>query len=167
MNRTLPTLLAAFLMLVLGAVALPACAAEPKIPASVAKALQESKTFELYSLNPNVEDKPDDTNFQGWKILGKTSIDDAKTRASLVAALQKGVADNTDGIIAACFMPRHGIRLSHRGKTIDIVICFQCYSSKVFIDGKPTEGFIHTDSPRDTFNKVLKDAKVELPKGIE
>lgn len=167
MNRTFPTLGAAFLMLVIGALALPACAAEPEIPAGVLKALKESKTFELYSLNPNVEDEPDDTNYHGWKILGKTSIDDAKTRASLIAALQKGVADNSEGLVAACFLPRHGIRLSHQGKTIDIVICFQCFSSQVYIDGKRSDGFIHTDSARDTFNKVLQDAKVELPKGVE
>src|SRR4051794_41141887 len=81
-----------------------AFAAEPQIPADALKALKESKTFELYALSP-IEAQEGD-RFHDYPILGSTKLD-AEQAKPLVAALQAGVAENRDGIVAACFNPRH------------------------------------------------------------
>src|SRR5437868_919741 len=46
-----------------------------------------------------------------YPILGRAEIKEAKTKAELLAALYKGIEDS-DGAVAACFNPRHGIRAS-------------------------------------------------------
>src|SRR5262249_3205646 len=116
---------------------------------------------ELLSLSPGrPQQKPKDT-FHGWELLGKTTVNDAETRTKLVAAFKKGVDENK-GVVAACFNPRHGIRVTHDGRTVDFVICFECFSVQVFAGDKQTKGFLITDSPASAFDSVLKEAKVPL-----
>lgn len=153
--------------------ALTACGADNKIPADVLTALEKADSFELYSLDPSREpagsdeeaaaSKADPNKFQGWKILGSTTVKAAGDRTKVVTALKKGVAEN-DGMVAACFIPRHGIRVQHGGKVFDVVICFQCMSANTFVDDKPTAGFLVTGSPQPAFDAVLTAAKVPLPK---
>jgi hypothetical protein len=144
----------------------PVRSAEGKIPAAVKTILEKADAYELFSLDPGSrEEKPKDT-FQDWKVLGKTRVDKAETRKQLVAALEKGITDNPDSV-ANCFEPRHGIRATHQGKTVDLVICFRCAQIQVFLDGKRVEPDILTWKTQEpVFDQVLKDAKVPLaPKG--
>ena len=131
------------------------------IPDDVRAVLESADQFELLSLNPDPREKPKD-GFHGWKVLGRTTVKDADTRKKLVDALQKGVAEN-DGTVAACFNPRHGIRVTQGGKTADIVICFECFQASAYLGDKATKSFLVTASPQATFDGVLKDAKVPLP----
>jgi hypothetical protein len=142
----------------------PAARAEDKankIPDDLRAVLEKADQFELLSLNPEEpKEKPKD-GFHGWQVLGKTTVKDAETRKKLVAALGKGVKEN-DGTVARCFNPRHGIRVTHDGKTADFVICFECFQVKAFA-GDKLQGFLVTNSPQPTFDTVLKEAKVPLP----
>jgi hypothetical protein len=58
------------------------------------------------------------------RVLGLT-INDAETRHRLVSSFQRAVAEN-QGTIAACFNPRHGIRVTRKQKQVEFVICFEC-----------------------------------------
>lgn len=135
-----------------------------RLPAAVEQLLDKAETFELVSLDPDNRGKGvvAKDGFQGWKVLGKTSVKDEE-RKRLTAALRLSVEDNF-GIAAACFIPRHGIRLKGDGKTVDLVICFECLSAQVFVDGKRGKGFLTTNEPRAAFDAVLKTAGVKLPK---
>ena len=134
-----------------------------KMPADAAAALNEAPEWELFSLNPCIEEDPDDSSrFHGWKILGSTQITDVKTREKLMQSLEESVAANP-GMVAACFAPRHGIRVKYKGQQHDFVICFECYHGTWFTDDIQREGYNPTDAPADAFNGVLKDAKVPLP----
>jgi hypothetical protein len=137
-----------------------------QMPPLAQAALEKTDTFELLSLDPDPEKKTRKDGFHGWKVLGQTLIKDAKVRKDLVAAFKKGVEEN-DGIVADCFIPRHGIRIKHEGKTVDLVICFQCLKVYLYVDGKREKGFLVTRSPQPLFNQVLKSAGVPLPKGPE
>jgi hypothetical protein len=132
-----------------------------KIPDEARAILEKAEQIELLSLDPaRGEEKPKD-DFHGFKVLGKTVVKDAEVRKKLIAAFEKGVAENK-GEAALCFNPRHGIRASHDGKTADFVICFECFHGHVHVGEKKLEGFLTTDSPEAAFDKVLKDAKVPL-----
>jgi hypothetical protein len=134
---------------------------ENKIPDDLRAMLEKADQLELLSLDPDeTKEKPKDA-FHGWRVLGQTTVKDAETRKKLVAALQKGVAEN-DGTVARCFNPRHGIRVTRDGKTADFVICFECYQVKAFAGDKPHQ-FLVTRSPQPAFDQVLMDAKVPLP----
>src|SRR4051794_13315589 len=139
-----------------------------KIPQPALTALEKGKKFELYSLSPEhfAADKLPPKHFHSWEVLGSTKVEKADVRQKLVAALKKAAAEN-DGVAAACFNPRHGIRVVHDGKTIDLVICFECYSASVYIDDERKDSFLLTNSAKDTFDKVLTDAKVKLPQSAE
>ena len=81
----------------------------------------------------------------------------------MLAALETGAKDNT-GEAAACFNPRHGIRVKSGDKTVDLVICFECLQVKSFAGDKDGPSYLTTRSPQPTLDQVLTDAKVPLPK---
>ncbi|WP_417384005.1 hypothetical protein [Gimesia sp.] len=131
-----------------------------KMPADAAAALKEAPEWELFSLNPCIEEDPDDASrFHGWKILGSTRITDATTRQQLLQSLEESVAANP-GIVAACFSPRHGIRVKYKEQQHDFVICFECYQARWYTDDERQDGFNPTNTPADAFNRLLTEAKV-------
>lgn len=134
------------------------------LPADTRKLLDKADTVELLSLDPTpLGDKEKvKQSFHGYKVLGKVDLTKKADKEKLLKAFYKGI-DDSDGSVAGCFIPRHGIRAKVDGKTIEIVVCFQCHSMQVYIGDKRTS--VLTDrSPAATFNKILKDAKVPLPK---
>jgi hypothetical protein len=133
-----------------------------KVPEHLLTLLEKADQFELLSLNPQRSKEKAADDFHGYKVLGKTTVKDAEVRKKLVAALKKGVEDN-DGAAAGCFNPRHGIRATRDGKTAEFVICFECLFVQVFVGDKLEKGLRTTNSPKDTFDGVLKEAKVPLP----
>lgn len=135
-----------------------------KLPEEAKKILEKAESLELYSLDPDGSrrgPKPKN-NFHGWKILGKTTIKKAEDRQKLLQSLERGIRANS-GIVAGCFNPRHGIRATLKNETVDVVICFQCFSMQV-VQGKKTRNVLTTGLPAPTFNKILTAAKVPLPK---
>src|ERR1700722_14232822 len=115
-----------------GVLLLAASAATPaekekgdKIPTAARTILDKAESFELYSIDPVKPDKKPKDDFLGWKVLGKTAVKDADVRKKLIEALAAGAAENK-GEVADCFNPRHGIRAKFDGKTVDLVICFEC-----------------------------------------
>jgi hypothetical protein len=134
-----------------------------EIPAEVKAALEKADSWELYSLDPEQRKDPPKVAFHEWRVLGKTTVKDADTRKRLLAALEMGAKTN-DGTVADCFNPRHGVRVKSGGKTVDLVICFECYKTVIYTGGEKTGGYKTERSPQTALNKVLTDAKVPLPK---
>jgi hypothetical protein len=139
-----------------------------RIPEVVEHLFDKAETFELYSLDPDQRSKdgkpvaPKD-GFHGWRVLGKTTVKEPAERKRLADALRLGAEDNY-GVAAACFIPRHGIRLKGDDKTVDLVICFQCLQVEVYVDGKREKGFLTSGDPQPTFDAVLKAAGIQLAK---
>jgi hypothetical protein len=138
---------------------------ENKLPADAKVILEKAEQFEMFSLDPSVERVKGKDGFHSWKVLGKTVVKKAEVRKQILADLDKGISDS-DGNGAKCFDPRHGIRAKHDGKTIDLVICFECGWIYVFHDDNAERrGVAVTNGkPQTIFDKVLKDAEVPLPK---
>jgi hypothetical protein len=157
MNRFFPVMLG-----LLGTFGVCCAADGNRIPADFQAALEKAEHFELLSLDPKRPEKAPADAFHGWSVLGKTTVKDAEVRKKVVAAFEKGVRENS-GIAAACFNPRHGIRLTNDKKTLDLVICFECFQVQAFVADKRAAGFLVTGSPQALFDDVLKDAKVPLP----
>ncbi|MFK7779213.1 MAG: hypothetical protein QM501_13995 [Gimesia sp.] len=140
----------------------PKAASLNKLPSQASEALHNATTFELFSLEPSEGEKESNSsNFHGWNILGSHKITDLAVRNRILEALEAGIAEN-DGRVAACFAPRHGIRVKYKGEQHDFVICFQCYSGKWYTDNKRNEGITLTSSPQPIFDRTLKDASVPL-----
>ena len=132
------------------------------LPTDASYALRNATTMELLSLDPAPRDKDSDAEvFHGWTVLGTTQLSDDTTRNSLLDAFFAGVAENNT-TSAACFEPRHGIKVTYDGKQYDFVICFRCYQCRWYVDGKDKGVFLLSRSPQATFNRILRDASVEL-----
>ena len=150
-----------FALLVLFAVSSPARAG--RISEKLLALLKQAEQVELLSINPHVRiEAKQPGSFHGWKSLGQTTVKEAEQRKKLLTAFEKGVEIEI-AKVAKCFEPRHGIRMVHEGKTIDLVICFTCYRVLVFAGEEQEQSFQIEDSPRAVFDQMLKDAKVRLP----
>ena len=102
--------------------------------------------------------------FLSYPVLGKLEITDAEERKEIIAALKNGITDS-DGTMAKCFWPRHAIRASQNGETIDYVICFECYQLEIHSNGasktEPT-----TRKPQIVLNRRLKNSNIPLAPGM-
>lgn len=134
------------------------------LPKTVREAFEKAGEFELYSLDPDrgEGDQKGPDAFHGWAVLGKTTVKGDRV-AVVRDAVEKGRKES-DGSVAGCFLPRHGLRFTHEKKTYDLVLCFECLSVQVFEGDTALRGFLTSSSPLKTLNKVLSDAKVPLPR---
>ena len=143
---------------------LSGCGGGERLSPDVTAILEKADEIELYSLNPDKRLRKAGTGLEGWQVLGQTTLSgDEKT--AIVKALQKGIAAS-DGSVAACFNPRHGIEATHDGKRVVLIICFECSSISGSIDGAPFS-VLTSGRAADEFNRVLTANKVPLPKPAE
>jgi hypothetical protein len=132
------------------------------VPPATLAALQSAETCELYSIDPNDTRVSDAApQFQGYEILGHTTITDPATRTKLIDALRAAARKNS-GMAAACFNPRHAIRVTRAGVSTDFVICFECMQVAIYTGPARTASFLVTGSSQPTFDAVLKSANVPL-----
>ena len=131
-----------------------------RIPPQAKNALHNAEKFELLSIDPSVRQKSN--SFLGWKILGKVSLKGQK-RENILNAFEDGVSENSN-MMAICFIPRHGIQVTHGGKTYKFAICFQCLRVLCMSEGQKEQRFLTSASPKKIFNSVLKKANVSLAK---
>src|SRR5262249_39270121 len=132
-----------------------------EIPADARTILEKAEQLEVLSLDPAGNKEKAKELFHTYPVLGKVIVKDEKTRKALVAALDTGAKEN-EGKIGKCFIPRHGIRATVDGKTLELVICFQCLQVHGYIGEKQNANFLISKSPQPTFDKVLTDAGVKL-----
>jgi hypothetical protein len=130
-----------------------------QFPEVVNAVLEKATEIEVYSLDGerNVKD-----GWHGAKVLGKTTVkgDDAK---DLVKVLRQGVKEGGEG--KRCFIPRHGIRATHDGKTVDLAICFECSWVYIYTDkAEKATVLTFSSAPEKTIIDILEKAKVPLAK---
>lgn len=126
--------------------------------------LDEPDQLILYSIDgslfePGREPKTEE-KLHRYPVLGKVEVTDAGKRRELLGALKQGM-EESDGRMAACFNPRHAIRVVKDGRTIDYVICFECKQLSIH-EGDGKRGKPVTRSPEALFNKHLTDAGITL-----
>src|SRR5947199_5846779 len=95
----------------------------------------------LYSLDGTFDfeggKKPEGEAFHNYPVLGQLDVTSLKDRREIVNAVKQGIAEYK-GQPAKCFWPRHGIRFTQRGKTIEYLICFECNQLTVYRDREPS-----------------------------
>ena len=130
------------------------------IPSDAMTALQNGIEFQLFSLEPSKRVEGDVDGFHDLFVLGATAPSQAD-RDQLVESLAQSVIEH-DGSIAACFDPRHGIRVHHNGKVFDFIICFECAQIYWFKDKEKNPTILTSGSAQPVFDKVLKAASIKL-----
>ncbi|SRR5712691_8017143 len=137
------------------------------LPSETKRVLDTGERFILLSLDPThpalrgESEPPPPETFHGYAVLGKIEIRDQTERAALLEALYKGIQDS-EGRLALCFNPRHGVSATLAGETVDLVICFECLQVQTYAaHGK---GVLTTDLPEPTFNRALEAAGLPVAK---
>jgi len=116
----------------------------------------------LLSVNPQKAKAGDKgAIFHGYPVLGEVTLT-GEDRKVVLAALAKGIAEAPE-LGARCFIPRHGLRVTENGATVEHLICFECSWIYTYEGGKRTVKCI-ANTPRGTFNRVLRDADIPLAK---
>jgi hypothetical protein len=124
-----------------------------KLPDEVVKILESAKQIEVASVDPG-------DGKQDAKELGSTTVKDDK-RKEVLKALYKSVADG--GSPAKCFEPRHIIRATSDGKSVNLVLCFACSQMQVSVGKGEVRTIPISEAAQPVLNQILKDAGVPLP----
>ena len=117
-------------------------------------------------VNEPTEFVTDDQLFRGYKVLGKTEISDPAARQQIVKAISDGISES-DGTVASCFWPRHGVHVVTDGKAVDYVICYECLQVYVFSPGAGRHMQPTTDKHQAVLTDRLTAAGIQLAPSIE
>jgi len=126
------------LALLLAALLAPGCGTrfEAEVAAADRAVLAAPEALELFALRPfpsesEVPLAPGEQAFHGYRILGRARIETAEASAELLDLVRRGI-DASDGVQAACFLPRHGLRVERNGAAVDLVLCYECLRARVY-----------------------------------
>lgn len=134
------------------------------LPPQVAQALADIDEADLISLEPLADPKARGRRAQGYLVLGSIRLARPQVRAA-VTGIASAVA-GFDGVIAACFDPRHALRFHSAGHTYLMLVCFQCRSLEVFEGSRLIGSAPLTGSPAE-LNAMLASAKVPISHSAE
>lgn len=96
---------------------------------------------------------------EDFPLLGKLDITDPKGRQEIIDALNQDVAEGET--IGKCFNPRHAVRAIHGSSQTDYIICFECSSMHVLVDGK-RKVYAIDGAAQELLHKLLREANVPL-----
>jgi hypothetical protein len=147
------------LLLALAAVPIRGAEKNKKIPVELDAVLSAAPKAILYSLEPITEPNPPGPKLHGFKILGRTNLDQKQTVAA-VNAFKVAISDCGRASVA-CFDPRHALRLTKDGQTYDLLLCYACQNLYVYRGDKLFTSFCARGSPK-TLNELLTAAKIPL-----
>ena len=107
----------------------------------------------------------DAKHFRGYEVLGKLEITDPESRREIMAAVLAGIGES-DGTVASCFWPRHGVHVVTDGKAVDYVICYECLQAYVFSEAGNT-GEATTNTHQAVLSDRLTAAGIKLAPGMK
>lgn len=98
----------------------------------------------------------------GYPLLGKVAITDPGKRRDVLAAVRADLRG--EGVSARCFRPRHVLRAVAGGRTVDLLICYECGNYKLYQDGELVRSRLQLTgtSAAPVLNAVLTDAGVPI-----
>ncbi len=122
-----------------------------KIPQSARVVLEGADSLEIMALHPSPymeegQPTPGKDDFRGYKILGSAQVTLPSNRDGILSAVYRGILAS-DGMVAACFNPRHGIRATKGKETVDLVICYECLSMHIHDSNGTRTTALTTSSP--------------------
>ena len=134
-------------------------------PDGVLAELADPDAVELLALHPYPhalgDDDADLPRFHGYGVLGRAPLADDEQENRVLALVERGI-ETSDGMVAACFDPRHGLRVTAGGATWDFVICYACLSMNVFRDDVQLEGHLTSDAVEPQMTALFESAGLTI-----
>jgi len=126
--------------------------------------LFQAQSLELVATNPawpTKESRADPETLHGYTVRGRAVVESRETRLELLQALAKGAREN-NGMVAACFDPRHAIVAEFEGRTCELIICFECLTFQVWNGSDKVETVDLSQTPRNTFDRIYSQAGLSI-----
>lgn len=98
------------------------------------------------------EDKPGEGG-----IEKRVEIRDAGSKSELLDALYAGMVAPV--VENACFKPRHSVRATYEGETVELLICFECHNYRGSISGGKSFGGTINSRPEGMLNRLIQSQK--------
>lgn len=99
--------------------------------------------------------------FHDQPVLGTAEVTDAALRDRLLALVERGI-EASDGRVAACFDPRHGISVTVDGEVTDLLICFECHSMAAWVGGVAADGHRTANSVEPEVSRIFEELGLEI-----
>ncbi|MDI1444101.1 hypothetical protein [Polyangium sp. 6x1] len=133
------------------------------LPDSAVGVLEGADSFQVLALEPDHGGEPPQgaETFHGYQVLAKGDVADPKTRERIVDIVNAGVRKG--GTLAKCFNPRHGVHAVRGGRSVDLVICYECSALEVVEDGQTKT--LPTGDVQADLDETFRAAGVIRPAG--
>lgn len=130
-------------------------------PREARQALRNATQATLYSLEPWEHSLPAGhalPELEGFSILEQTELNrkQTDTAATAIRDAVKGWHDR-----AACFDPRHALRVSFGNHTFDFLLCYACHQLAIYRDGEHLTT-LSAGGPSTVLDNLLTAADVPL-----
>ena len=154
-------------------IALPvaACSGSPTEsgaqPDGVLKAFADAQQVTLVALHPYPHELEGDASLErlnGYGVLGRSELRDAATANQVLALVEQGI-EASQGMVAACFNPRHGLTVTTSDAVWDIVICYECLSMQLYRDGERDGGHLTAESVEPQVTAIFEAAGLSIHRG--
>lgn len=132
------------------------------ISTAVEQEVASANSIELVSLNPSPPNPAVAIlgSLEGFAILGAAVTSEKGEIVQIAQSLAQGIR-STDGFMAMCFNPRHAIRYTVEGKTVVLLVCFECHRGEILRNGSKTT-FLTSRKPEVGWDRIF--ARHGLPK---
>jgi hypothetical protein len=130
------------------------------------KQVQKAERILVFRLNPKpLGKKGKDTErvFHGYAILVEGPAKTAEQRKEVASFLGKTLHWN-ELRKALCFNPRHGVRVVSGKRTLDFLICFECYRVEVFEGEERRSSFALTHPKDNPIEQLLREVEKKTKK---
>lgn len=124
-----------------------------------------SDDMEILTLAPRRETETETADqFHGYAVLGRKPVADAARRRELIELVFEGVGAS-DGRVAYCFNPRHGLSFRRGSERVDLVICFECSQVRVHgLEGGEPPMLLTADSVQPRVDAFFAARGLEPPR---
>jgi len=126
--------------------------------------LFQAESLEIIALDPDwptEESRQDPTTLHGYGVRGRAVLEERSLRLEFLSALAQGAKEN-DGMVAACFNPRHAIIAESNGQICEIIICFECLTFQIWDGTTRVENADLSETPCRTFDRIFADAGLSV-----
>jgi hypothetical protein len=131
------------------------------LPESAVAVLDGADQYKIFALEPHPSNpQPGDPLFHGNLILAEADVKDPNARENISAIVNSGVRKG--GSQSKCFNPRHGIHATRAGRTVDLLICYECPAIEVRDDSANV--MLTTGDVQSELDEAFRAAGVSRPK---
>jgi hypothetical protein len=124
-------------------------------------ALKSATNVVLYSLVPDRGmDLNDPSTLTGYKILGSITLDKQSAKSAIAEVLPT-INQWTDSTTKCILEPRHGLRVTAKGKDYILLLCYHC-GDICLVTPTGNDACFHLVGGPDVFNHLLERNKIPL-----